>query len=155
MLKLNWKLLSLSALFLLFSISVTYSTLRKMDSGSGTIIAADWDVSLNQTGINNQLEIIPNSLNASYTVKINNNSEVDVIYDIVVNYVPEGVQVKLDDSNFQTPTDGTVTFSNVGTIAFADANKEKSHTLTFKALTTATASQNNTVGVDVIVRQAL
>ena len=129
--------------------------MRDSKNINGSIAAAEWNVSLNQTGINNSLEVIPNSLNASYTVKVNSNSEVDVIYDIVVNYVPEGVQVKLDDSNFQTPTAGTVTFSNAGTIAFADANKEKTHTLTFKALTTATASQNNTVGVDVIVRQAL
>lgn len=155
MLKLKWELICILALFLFFAVSSTYSLMRNSKSISGSIVAADWNVSLNQTGINDRLEIIPNSLNASYTVKVNSNSEVDVIYDIVVNYVPEGVQVKLDDSNFQTPTDGTVTFSNAGTIAFADANKEKSHTLTFKALTTATASQNNTVGVDVIVRQAL
>ena len=155
MLKFKWEIIFLIALFLSFAVSSTYSIMRKGKNANTTIAASSWNVSLNQTGINDRLEVIPNSLNASYIVKVNSNSEVDVVYDIVVNYIPQGVQVKLDNGSFQTPAGGVVTFSNAGNIAYNDVNKEKTHTLTFKALSTATASQNNTIGVDVIVRQAL
>lgn len=155
MLKFNLKILCLLALFLLFSVSVTYSIMRKTDNGNGTIIAADWDVSLNQTGIDNRLEVIPGLLNSSYTVKVNSHSEVDVVYNIIVSNIPNNVQVKLDNGTFQTPTSGTVTFSNAGNIAFSDSSREKTHTLTFGATSNAVPSANNSINIDVEIRQAL
>ena len=114
MLKINWKIICLLALFLLFSVSATYSIFRKSDSGVGTIVAADWDVSLNQTGIDNRLEVIPGLLNSSYTVKVNSHSEVDVVYNIIVSNIPNNVQVKLDNGTFQTPTSAIIGCTPLG-----------------------------------------
>ena len=62
----------------------------------------------------------------AYTVNITSTSEVDIIYSIIVDNVPSGVTVSLDNGNFTLPTNNKVIFANVSTINYSDVNKTKS-----------------------------
>ena len=81
--------------------------------------------------------------------------EHELKYKRKVSNIPNNVQVKLDNGTFQTPTSGTVTFPNAGNIAFSDSSREKTHTLTFSATSNAVPSANNSINIDVEIRQAL
>lgn len=149
----NIKLIALICLLILFCIPHTLGLFKRMISATGLINTASWNVALNQTGVDNTLQVIPDTLNASYTLNVTSNSEVDVQYTIIVRNIPSGVEVKLDNGSFQTPSSNTVTFNNVGNIYYNDVSKEKTHTLTFKANTGATAVNNQNVSVDVDFKQ--
>lgn len=149
----NVKLIALICLLILFCIPPTLGLFKRMIGATGLINAASWNVALNQTGVNNTLQVIPDTLNASYTLNVTSTSEVDVQYTIIVRNIPSGVLVKLDDGSFQTPSNNTVTFNNAGSIYYSDVSKEKTHVLTFKANTGTTAVNNQTVSVDVDFRQ--
>ena len=147
------KFIVLVCLILFFCIPSTLSLFKKMVGTNGLIKAAEWSVSLNQNGIDNTLQVIPDLLNAGYTLNVTSNSEVDVVYSIIVSGLPSGVEVKLDDGSFQIPTNNTVTFNNAGNIYYSDVSKEKTHVLTFKANTGATIVNNQTVSVNVEFKQ--
>lgn len=149
----NVKSMILICLLVLFCIPSTLSIFKRLFSATGLINTSKWNVSLNQAGINNDLQVIPDVLNASYTLNVISDSEVDVVYTIVVSNLPSGVEVKIDDGNFQTPTNNTVTFNNVGNIYYSDAIKEKTHILTFKANTGATFVNSQTLNVNVEFKQ--
>ena len=149
----NVKLIALICLLILFCIPPTLGLFKRMIGATGLINAASWNVALNQTGVDNTLQVIPDTLNASYTLNVTSTSEVDVQYTIVVRNIPSGVLVKLDNGSFQTPSNNTVTFNNAGNIYYSDVSKEKTHVLTFKANTGTTAVNNQTVSVDVDFRQ--
>jgi hypothetical protein len=120
---------------------------------SGTLSTAAWDVSLNQTGINNNITLISGVDTQTFTLKVRSNSEVDAIYSIEVGNIPSGVEIKLDNGNFVTPTNNKITFTNAGTILYSSNNKENTHTLTFRSnIGTATVS-NRSLTVDVIIEQ--
>jgi len=149
----NVKLIALICLLILFCIPPTLGLFKRMIGATGLINAASWNVALNQTGVDNTLQVIPDTLNASYTLNVTSTSEVDVQYTIVVRNIPSGVLVKLDNGSFQTPSNNTVTFNNAGNIYYSDVSKEKTHVLTFKANTGTTAVNNQIVSVDVDFRQ--
>ena len=136
-----------------FCIPSSLGLFKRIANTSNSVGAATWSVSLNQTGVNNHVEVIPSGNNGSYTLNVQSNSEVDVVYEIKVSGIPSGVEVKLDSGSFQTPTSGVVTFTNAGTILYSDVVKQKTHTLTFKANSGAATVNNQTVTIDVNFKQ--
>ena len=82
-------------------------------------------------------------------------SEVDIIYTIVLNDVPQGVSVALDGGEFTAPTNNKIIFNEIGTIRYSDNNKTKSHILTFKAAQGTTYVANSEIDINVIARQRL
>ena len=147
----------ISILVILFIIPMSYAIYRSYSTGGGNIATASWNVSLNQNNVNNNLTIIPgeNGTTASYTINITSNSEVDVIYSIVIENLPSGVSISLDDGSFVTANNNKVVFTDVGTILYSDANKIKSHVITIKANSNTQYVNNQEIDVNVIARQAL
>ena len=136
-------------LLLSFSIPSTLGILKRGTDVSGTIRVAGWNVGLNQNGVNGSMQLTPNGAAGSYTLNVVSNSDVDVKYSIVVRNIPSGVQVKLDEGSFESPSNGTYRFDNAGTILYGANPNENTHTLYLKALTGATVVNNQTVSVDV------
>ena len=154
------KILTIIILVLVLSFFVikgSYALYRNIVNPSADIAAATWSVTLNQTGENNNLSVVAGDENstASYTVNITSISQVDIIYSIVVEDIPEGIIVKLDDGEYQTPTNGQVIYTDVSTINYSDTNKTKSHILTFKANSNAAAALQEEININVIARQVL
>lgn len=147
----------ISILVILFIIPMSYAIYRSYSTGGGNIATASWNVSLNQNNVNNNLTIIPgeNGTTASYTINITSNSEVDVIYSIVIENLPSGVSISLDDGSFVTANNNKVVFTDVGTILYSDANKNKSHVITIKANSNTQYVNNQEIDVNVIARQTL
>lgn len=147
----------ISILVILFIIPLSYAIYRSYSTGGVTMAAASWNVSLNQNNVNNNLTIIPgeNGTTASYTINITSNSEVDVIYSIVIENLPSGVSISLDDGSFVAANNNKVVFTDAGTILYSDANKNKSHVITIKANSNTQYVNNQEIDVNVIARQAL
>lgn len=147
----------ISILVILFIIPMSYAIYRSYSTGGGNIATASWNVSLNQNNVNNNLTIIPgeNGTTASYTINITSNSEVDVIYSIVIENLPSGVSISLDDGSFVIANNNKVVFTDVGTILYSDANKNKSHVITIKANSNTQYVNNREIDVNVTARQAL
>ena len=141
----------------LFVIHSSFAIYRNIINPNGNIATATWNVTLNQENEENNLYIVAGDDNstASYTVNITSTSEVDIIYSIVVDDIPNGVTVKLDDGEYQTPANNKVIFVDTGTINYSDNNKTKSHTLTFKASDQAEIVLDEELNINVIARQVL
>ena len=141
----------------LFVIHSSFALYRNIINPNGNIATATWNVTLNQEHEDNNLYIVAGDDNstASYTVNITSTSEVDIIYSIVVDDISQGVKVKLDNGEYQTPSNNKVIFVDVGTINYSDSNKNKSHTLTFKADSNAESVIDNEININVKARQVL
>ena len=151
----NIKLILLAVILSLFVIPFSFAAYRVKNLLSGNLISASWNVSLNQEGINNYLSVIPDSYNASYTLNVTSNSKVDVVYTVIISNLPAGIEVSFDGGAFRSQIDNTITFTDIGTILYSDSVKTKSHTLTFKALTGSTLTNNKEVDIDVTFRQIM
>ena len=140
-----------------FVIPGSLAIYRNIANKNNNVASAQWNVVLNQSNVNNYISVVAgdNTSSASYTVNITSTSEVDITYSIVVDNVPTGVTVSLDNGSFQTPSNNTVIFSNVSTINYSDVNKTKSHSLTFKAAAGTTYVTDNEIDIDVVARQLL
>lgn len=140
-----------------FVVPFSFALYKNMFIASGNLISSDWNVSLNQNGVNNYISIVPdpNGTSASYNLNVTSNSEVDVIYSIIVDDLPSGVSVKLDNGSFIQETNNKVIFSDVGTILYSDSNKTKTHTLTFIASQSTQYVSEKEINVDVLARQTL
>lgn len=151
----NKKIIMIVA-FLLIVIPASYALLKSIAVANGNIVAATWNVTVNESG-NNYMSIAasPMDIEASYTIDVTSQSQVDMIYSIVIDGLPSGVCVSIDNGEFVQETNNKVTFSNVGTIAYSDENKTKSHTLTFKATSSSNVVNEKEVDINVIARQAL
>ena len=151
----NKKIIMIVA-FLLIVIPFSYALLRSINNANGNLVAATWNVTVNESG-NNYMSIAasPMDIEASYTIDVTSQSQVDMIYSIVIDGLPSGVSVSIDNGEFVQETNNKVTFSNVGTIAYSDENKTKSHTLTFKATSSSNIVNEKEVDINVIARQAL
>ena len=122
----------------IFVVPRTLAIFRSSTTGTGTIQLASWNVSLNQTNINNSLNLVSGVTNQTYTLRVNSTSEVDVEYKVILSNVPDGVEVALvvpnQEKTFVAPDENhKITFNNVGTILYSDATKQKEHILEFKS----------------------
>ncbi len=150
-------IITFGILLILFVVPITYAIYKDIVLGNGNLTLATWDVTLNQSNVNNHLSIIsePNEMIASYKVKINSNSEVNIVYSIVVDNLSSGVSVSLDGVNYELGNNNKVVFSNIGTIPYNDATKSREHTVYFKAATNVDYVSNREVNINVETRQQL
>ena len=141
---------------LLIIIPITYAIFRSYTNANGSIVAATWNVTLKDSG-NNYLSIIPNSdiSEASYNISITSQSQVDMVYSIIIEDLPSGVSVSLDNGDYISEINNKVIFSDVGTIAYSDNDKTKLHVISFKASGSASYVDNKEVNINVIARQLL
>jgi len=117
---------------------------------------AVWDVTLEQTGVDNNLMVVPEVSDATYTLNVKSLSEVDIIYDVIISNLPSGIEASLDGVNFSQSTNGAITFTNAGNIPYNSVNNGMdSKTITFRGVSGAAIVNNQTVIVDVIVKQAV
>ena len=151
------KILFIIASFILltFSIPFTLAIYKNGTNTSQTKGTAGWSVSLNQTGIDNNIHLISGGSTETYRVRVNCNSEVDAIYSIVLGNVPTGVEVSLDGGTYQQPTNNTITFTNAGEILYSSNIKEHEHVMTLRATAGTTSVNNQTLTVNVIIEQEL
>ena len=142
------------SLLLVFFVSSTFAIFKKSVATNNRISLASWDVHLNQTGVNNSLTISHGIQEASYTLNVYNESQVDVRYSIVISNIPDGVEVAIDDdNNYQAPQNGTYSVADVGTILYSDLDHTNTHTIYFRAASNATPVNAQTVNIDVIIKQ--
>ena len=155
-LKLKVKI-ALAIMPLIAIIPFSYAIFKNITNSSSQLVSAIWSVSLDQSEEDNYLSIIPgsNEANANYRVNITSESEVDVVYSIVVDDLPTGVSISLDGGAFVAATNNKVIFSDVGTIGYNAVNKTVSHILTFSASNVASFVDEEEINVNVIVRQSL
>lgn len=144
--------------FVVSLVSYSYSIFRSGTNPTGSIKLATWSVSLNQSGVDNYLSIVPGDATstADYTLNVTSLSEVNIIYTVVINNLPTGVSVDFDNSGTFTPeVNNSVVFSDIGTINYSDASHTKTHTLTFKADSNSSFVSDEEIDVNVIARQVL
>ncbi|MBR2678610.1 MAG: hypothetical protein IKE63_04255 [Bacilli bacterium] len=134
----------------------TFGLLRSSGSATGSLITAEWSVSRNQSESTDSIEVIPEMSTDTYTLTVTSSSEVDVTYAVIINNLPTGVVVKFgDEANYRTPTNGTVRIDNAGTINYNDAVKTKTHTITFRATSSAQTVSDREIDIDVLFKQTL
>lgn len=154
---LNIKFIAILFILAIIVIPCSYAIFKKNQNGNGQVALATWNVTLDESGENNYLSILPDpsGTQASYNINIKSQAEVDIIYTIVVKNLPPGVSVSLDDNSFISAENNKVIFSDVDVITY-DANiKTKTHTLTFKAEANTNYVNDQEVDIDVIARQSL
>ena len=151
------ELLIIACLITVICIPSSFGTYRSISNASSSFSTSVWDVDLNQTGVSGDVTVMPGGSNGTYTLNVVSESEVDVIYTITVSNIPSGVLVSLNNYNngaFETPTSGTVTFTDAGTINYTGQRQTATRTLTFKANSGTSPVNNQSLTVSVNFRQA-
>ena len=151
------KILLLMIVLLLASYTIkTFAIFRKFGSGTGSFNAATWNVTRSQSQSGDSIDISPGSTTDDYILTVQSSSEVDVVYSIIISNLPSGVEVDLDNSgNYRTPSSGTITINQAGTINYNDSVKTKTHTLTFRATSGASTVSNQSINIDVQFKQVI
>lgn len=138
-----------------FIIPLTKAIFKNAATTAGTLTAATWSVELNQTGLSDSVTLISGVDTQTYTLKVRNDSEVDIVYDIEISNVPSGVKIKIDqDVNYETPdANNKITFTDAGSIAYSVNGTENTHTLTFTSEVGTAVVSNRQLTVKVIAKQ--
>ena len=140
---------------LVFCAAHTFALMRNSTSGNGSLDAATWSVTRNHSQSGDSIEIYPGGATDSYTLTVQSNSEVDVLYKILISNLPAGVQVDIDNTGYLPPdANGNLTIENANTVInYNDAVKTKNHILTFKAAAGASLVTDQEIDIDVEFRQ--
>ncbi len=122
------------ATLLLGSVSLAKYTTSTTDSAGARVAkfevsAMPADGEASQTN-RIMLDLVDSDGTDSYSLRVNNNSEVVVRYRIIISNIPEHILVSLNDGEFQEHTGGTVTFGSNGVL---DIQGKADCKLTFKA----------------------
>lgn len=151
----NKKIKSIILLFVFtfFLIPASFAIYKSQAVGNSALVSAIWNVTLEQTGVNNNLTVVTGGSNITYTLNVKSLSEVDVKYNVVLSNLPAGVDASLNGVDFPPVSNGTVTFNNAGTILYNSQNKTNTHTITLRAANNATIVSNQVVAVNVIAEQ--
>lgn len=153
--KVNIPLLLAGILFCLtlISISLTSNLIAKYSttaSGSDSARVAKFDVGTTTNSQSDKIELVPGDSDSSGTYKftIKNNSEVVVKNSVIVENVPENVQVKFNNSD-PVSSSGTDIAFDVGVL---DIGASVDCSLTFSALDGST-TQVAQVTIQVVAEQ--
>ncbi len=150
------KTLILCIVIIIVSYAVhTFALMRSSNNISGSVDAATWSVTRNYSQSGDSIDIYKGGITDSYTLTVQSNSEVDVLYKIVIDNLPSGVVVDIDNTGYQTPSaGGTLIIENANTVInYNDVSKTKTHILTFKANNDAVLVLNQEIDIDVEFRQ--
>ena len=134
----------------------SFSLFKESLAGNSSMLSAEWNVTLEQNGVNNNLIVIPGIYNDTYTLNVKSLSEVDMGYDVVLSNLPSGIEASIDGTNFTPANNGTITFTNVGTIPHnSNNNGIDTKTITLRGTNGATIVNNQVVSVNVITKQII
>ncbi len=150
----NVELVILVYLLLTFCIPSSLGIYKNSATSTQSISTSSWDVSLNQTNISPDVTATIGAVNGSnYILKLVNDSEVNVSYSITISNIPSNVDVMINGGSYLTPSNGTVTIPNAGTINYTGSSVEVTRTLTFRANNGASLVNNQQVTIDVDFKQ--
>ena len=143
------KTLILCIVIIIVSYAVhTFALMRSSNNIGGSVDAATWSVTRNYSQSGDSIDIYKGGITDSYTLTVQSSSEVDVLYKIVIDNLPSGVVVDIDN------TGGTLIIENANTVInYNDVSKTKTHILTFKANNDAVLVLNQEIDIDVEFRQ--
>ena len=143
----------ISIVLLVTVIILTYYSYARYTSaatGSAKIYGATWSVS--STSNDSSLSLVAGTTTATYTLTVNNASEVIVKYSIKLSNLPNDIEVKLDNGSYITPVNNEITFSNVGELGYSGTTT-RNHTLTINSTQSTNEISNQNIGIDVIFEQ--
>ena len=123
----------------------------------GETQVAGWSVNVTSSD-NDHMILDAGASSQSYSLAVTNNSEVASSYSIKVSNIPDGVKVGLDiasDADMETPTDGTLIFTNTGgDLSYIAPNNERTHFLTLAAEASADITQSDVdMSIEVLFAQ--
>ncbi len=146
--------LLVSGVVLLSSVVLTFAIMRIRGNSTGSIKASTWSVTRNYSQPGDSIEIYKEGETDSYTLTVESASEVDVKYKIIISNLPTGVEVDLDNTGYESPTNGSLTIEKTNMIInYNDSVKTKTHTITFRATNAASPIANQEINIDVEFRQ--
>ncbi len=143
------KLIVLLFIFGLFLMRSSFALFRNSLAIDHATDLAEWDVTLEQDGINNSLTVIPGLESSTYTLNVKSLSEVDIKYTVNITNLPSGIEASINGVDFYPEVNGVITFPNEFTILFSSLTKINTHTLTFRGTNNSTYVNNQTVSVNV------
>ncbi len=136
-------LLILLSLFTLAYTSDTISKYKSTVQDTTTASVAKWDVSIEPISASNVINMVTGGASQDYLIKVKSLSEVSSYYSIIVTNIPNDVKVSIDNGTEYTPSDNTITFTNVGAFDINNNIKERQHKLTFNAPLESSAANAN------------
>ena len=155
----NKKILILSVFFcfaLIITIGyISYSSLaiyKNSGTGDAEAVTAAWSVSA--TSNDTTIDLIAGTQVATYSLTVNNDSYVNVIYSIQLSNLPSNIQVKLDTGSYVTESNNSITFSNVGELQYSGTT-QRTHTLTFSTPLSSSEITNQSININVIFAQKI
>ena len=148
--------LLVTGMVLLYSAVLTFALMRMNGNSTGSIKSAKWSVTRNYSQAGDSIEIYKGGETDSYTLTVQSESEVDVKYKVIIRNLPEGVEVDIDNTGYETPSNGSLTIEKANmVINYNDSNKTKTHTITFRATNTAQLITDQDIHIDVEFRQTI
>ena len=132
----------------------TFAILKSSASDTKTLQAATWSVTRSHSQSGDSIEVMPGLTTDDYILTVQSNSEVDVVYKIILSNLPTGIEVSLDGGSYLTPTSGSLTIQTANTVInYSDVQKTKTHTLTFRATSGAPLVTDQEIDIDVEFKQ--
>lgn len=116
--------------------------------GSDSANVAKWSV--DATPDVSTLNLVSGNTAGVYTLTITSTSEVSTSYSVILDDVPSGMEVKIDNGSYQTAdSSGDIIFNNVGSFAIGDATNTHIHSITFNSPLESNMPSINEVDIDV------
>ena len=138
-----------------FSVT-TFSKYVGVIKDTATTKVAKWEVSVDtDENASDELNVVIGNTTQSYKVKLTSTSDTKAFYSIILSNLPNSVQVKLDEEDYQYPVDSEIIFSDIGYINANATPENKSiiHTLTFSVPIGSDKIDSNTIDIDIIFNQ--
>ena len=143
------KIITLLFIFALFLVRSTFALFRSSLAIEHETDLAEWNVTLEQDGIDNNLSVIPGFESDTFTLNVKSLSEVDIKYTVNVSNLPTGIEASINGVDFYPEVNGIITFPSEFTILYNSLDKINTHTLTFRGTNNSTYVNNQTVSVNV------
>ena len=151
-------IIGLILIMITFTSSFLLAKFTSNAAGNNSSRVGKWIVECTNCDTTNPKEVSliagNDTLTQEYTLTVKNISEVSASYKVVLTNVPGTMQVKIDNGNYQTPSNNTITFTDgIYIINASDNTKIKTHTLTFKIPIDLDFTATNNIDVDVVFNQ--
>ena len=151
-----FKIKKIGFIAICFAVLVIYITITTLSRytclyiKNQNISIAKWEVNLDTSdNESDTLNIVSGNAAKNYILKIISSSEIAVNYSVIVSNLPNEIEVKIDDGNYQTPINNKITFNNIGRFNANDTITEQIHTLYFSAPLDSNIPATNDIFVDV------
>ena len=139
---------------LLLTIFSSYFLAKYVSSFSGNDDAGVAKWSVDYTSAIDTLNLVSGNNTGDFVLNVTSTSAVSASYSIVISNAPSGMEVKVDDGEYETiGASGSISFDNVGSFSANDTNSTHTHTVVFNAPLDSEMPSVNSVNVDVIFVQ--